>query len=258
MASVCRNAPRVGSMATSWSVSVLRAKGGPGKPRLARMPGDEVPFDLARRDARVQETYDTVATSYAEHVAGELVHKPFDRWLLGRLADLAGGTPVVDVGCGPGHVTRFLADAGADVTGLDLSPGMVALARERNPGLRFEEGNLLQLAPPPGGPGWGVVLAWYSLVHLAGSELVTAVRALMRPLRHGGRLALATHVGDEVRHSAELWGHDVDVDFVLHDADQVRAVVVAAGLVDLEWYLRGPYVGAEVETERLYVLGTKP
>jgi hypothetical protein len=44
---------------------------------------------------------------------------------------------------------------------------------------------------------------------------------------------------------------------VLHDPDAVVSAVRAAGLVDVEWYLRGPLEG-EVETDRLYVLGRKP
>jgi SAM-dependent methyltransferase len=222
-------------------------------------PRDDVLADgPERRDARVAATYDTVAATYADHIAGELDHKPFDAWLLRRVADLAGGDPVADVVCGPGHVTRFLADAGADVVGFDLSDAMVTLARERYPGLRFEQGNLMQLARPPTADGWGAVLAWYSLVHLADSELTAAVQALAGPLRPGGRLAFATHVGKEVRHRDEWWDHDVDVDFVLHDVVPARGAASRAGLVDVEWYLRGPYAGAEVETERLYVLATKP
>ena len=47
-----------------------------------------------------------------------------------RVAALAGGLPVVDVGTGPGHVAAYLAAAGADVTGVDLSPAMVDEARD--------------------------------------------------------------------------------------------------------------------------------
>jgi hypothetical protein len=61
-----------------------------------------------------------------------------------------------------------------------------------------------------------------------------------------------------VHHAEDLCGQSVDVDFVMHDPDQVLAAVREAGLVDVEWYLRGPYAGAEVETERLYVLGRRP
>ena len=71
-------------------------------------------------------------------------------------------------------------------------------------------------------------------------------------------VGLALHAGAEVRHADELWEQPVDVDFVLHDPDDVLAAVRTAGLVDTEWYLRGPYAGAEVATERLYVLARRP
>jgi hypothetical protein len=80
---------------------------------------------------------------------------------------------------------------------------------------------------------------------------------MARVLAPGGWLALALHAGAEVRHVDEWWEHAVDVDFVLHDPDDVLAAVRGAGLVEVEWYLRGPYEGAEVDTERLYVLARR-
>ncbi len=211
----------------------------------------------AARDAKVRATYDAVATAYAERLADELDRKPFDRWLLERVADLADGLPVVDVGTGPGHVAAYLAAAGADATGVDLSPGMVEEARRRFPDLTFSVGDLTGLLRPPAAAGWGAITAWYALVHLAGSELAPAIASLARVLAPGGWLALALHAGADIHHADELMGKSVDVDFVLHDPDAVVAAARAAGLVDVEWYLRGPLDG-EVETERLYVLGRRP
>ncbi len=212
----------------------------------------------AARDAKVRAAYDAVAAAYGDALDHELEHKPFDRWLLERVAALADGLPVADVGTGPGHVAAYVATAGADVTGFDFSPGMVAQARERFPQLTFAVGDLNGLLRPPAAVGWGAITSWYSLVHLAGSEIAPAVASLTRVLAPGGWLAIALHAGAEVRHRDELWDQPVDVDFVLHDPGEVLAAVRASGLVDVEWYLRGPYAGAEVETERLYVLGRKP
>jgi uncharacterized protein YceH (UPF0502 family) len=211
----------------------------------------------AARDAKVRATYDAVATAYADRLAAELDRKPFDRWLLERLAALADGRPVVDVGTGPGHVAAYLAAAGADASGVDLSPGMVEEARRRFPDLRFSVGDLTGLLRPPAASGWGAITAWYALVHLAGSELAPAIGSLARVLAPGGWLALALHAGAEVHHADELMGEPVDVDFVLHDPEAVVAAMRAAGLVDVEWYLRGPLEG-EVETDRVYVLGRHP
>ncbi len=209
------------------------------------------------RDAKVRATYDTVATAYGDRLGDELDRKPFDRWLLDRVAALADGRPVVDVGTGPGHVAAYLAAAGADATGVDLSPGMVEEARRRFPDLTFTVGSLTGLLRPPAAAGWGAITAWYALVHLAGSELAPAIASLARVLAPDGRLALALHAGSDVHHADEWMGEPVDVDFVLHDPDAVVGAVRAAGLVDVEWYLRGPLEG-EVETERLYVLGRRP
>lgn len=211
----------------------------------------------AERDARVGRTYDTVAGSYADALLDELDGKPFDRWLLERLAELGAGGPVADAGCGPGQVAAHLALAGADVTGFDLSPGMVDEARRRFPELAFHVADLRALPPPDGGGGWAVITAWYALVHLAGSELPGAVAHLAAALRRGGWLAVAVHVGREAVHRDEFFGHPVDVDFTLHDADVVIAAFRAAGLEAVEWYHRGPYDGAEADTERLYVLGRR-
>lgn len=144
------------------------------------------------------------------------------------------------------------------MTGVDLSPAMVAEARRRFPDLSFEVGDQTNLLRPPDASGWSAVTGWYSLVHLAPSELAPAVAALVRVLRPGGWLALAQHIGAEVRHADELWGHPIDVDFVLHDAAEVLDAVRAAGLAETEWYLRSPLADVEVETERLYVLARRP
>jgi SAM-dependent methyltransferase len=165
---------------------------------------------------------------------------------------------VVDVGSGPGHVTAYLADGGADATGIDLSPAMVDQARRRFPALTFEVGDLRRLTRPATSPGWAAVLGWYSLIHLAASELPDAVAALVRPLAPGGWLVLGMHAGAEVRHLDEWFGHHVDLDFVLHDPAFVVGVVESAGLVDVEWYLRGPVTARGETTQRLYVVGRNP
>jgi SAM-dependent methyltransferase len=210
------------------------------------------------RDARVRSSYDAVASTYAEHIADELAGLPFETWLLDRVVAHAAGTPVVEVGSGPGHITAYLADNGADATGIDLSTAMVAEARRRFPGRSFEVGDLRQLARPATYPAWAAVVGWYSLIHLAASELPDTIAALARPLAPGGWLVLGVHAGAEVRHVDEWFGHEVDLDVVLHEPASLVELVQAAGLVDIEWFLRGPITARGETTQRLYIIGHKP
>lgn len=207
------------------------------------------------RDTEVLATYGEVAGDYADALVDELGTLPFERWLLSEVASQADG-PVVEVGCGPGHVTAFLAAQGADASGLDVSPAMVDQARQRFPEGSYDVGDLRQLMRPVNATGWSAVLAWYSLIHTAPSELAEVVAGLARPLAAGGRLVLATQTGGGTRRVTEWFGHEVGLTFFRHDRDAVLAAVRAAGLTDVRWFHRGPIASQGETTERLYVLAS--
>ncbi len=129
---------------------------------------------------------------------------------------------------------------------------------ERAPGVSYQVGDLRQLMRPTTHGGWGAVLEWYSLIHLAASELPAAIASLVRPLRTNGWLVLALHAGAEVCTITDWFGHGIDLDVVLYDPAEVVATVEAAGLVDVEWYHRGPLISRGEATQRLYALARKP
>ncbi|MGW5666517.1 class I SAM-dependent methyltransferase [Micromonospora sp. NPDC003776] len=197
-----------------------------------------------------------MAREYRGRLCDELTGKPLDRALLAALVEQAvPGAPVADLGCGPGHVAAWLAGRGVSAVGIDLSPGMVAVAREAYPQVEFREGDLVRLPAADG--EFGAAVALYSLIHLAPQELSPALVEARRVLRPGAPLLLAVHLGDEVRHLAEWWGHAVDVDFRFVEADVLLAAVTAAGLVVQARLERTSYPH-EVETRRLYVLARNP
>ncbi|MEV7399637.1 methyltransferase domain-containing protein [Streptomyces sp. NPDC091267] len=175
-------------------------------------------------------SYDTVAVDYASLLADELAAKPLDRHVLGAFAEhvtAEGGGPVADLGCGPGRVTAYLRDAGLSAFGVDLSPGMVAEARRRHPGLRFEEGTMSALDLADG--SLRGALAWYSLVHTPPQELGPYVTEFHRVLAPGGHLLLAFKVGDERVRLEHAYGHPVDLDVYRFSPDRVAELLRRTG-----------------------------
>ena len=90
------------------------------------------------RADQLRAGYVTVARAYREQLGNELAGKPLDRAMLDAFVESVTGL-IVDVGCGPGHVTRYLASRGASVEGVDLSPAMIAEATASQPGLAFRQ-----------------------------------------------------------------------------------------------------------------------
>jgi SAM-dependent methyltransferase len=212
------------------------------------------------RMAATRTSYDAVASGYAEAMSDELRRKPLDRALLAVFAEqvaLAAPGPgrgrVWDVGCGPGHVTAFLAGLGLDAAGIDLSDGMVAQARARHPGLEFRTGSMTAL--PSGDGEWDGLVSFYALIHLIDdADLRAALAEFRRVLVAGGLVLLAVHAGHEVRHSTEWFGAAVDVSFRFFDPAWLTAELDRAGFTLEALTHRQPYPGAEVATERAYLL----
>jgi SAM-dependent methyltransferase len=205
----------------------------------------------------VQHSYDRVAEEYVRRIFDELQHKPLDRQLLEQFAVRVHGLgPVCDLGCGPGHVARYLHERGVPVHGIDLSPAMIAHARRLNPGIDFTQGNMLAL--DVGDAVWGGIVAFYSLIHIPRADLSTVLGELKRVLRPGGVLLLAFHRGDDTIHLDEWWGHPVALDTYFFWADDMQGYVRAAGLAMEEVIERPPYPQVEYPSHRVYMFARKP
>lgn len=86
-------------------------------------------------------------------------------WIDAFAKELPRGGRVLDLGCGGGHpVARFLVEQGLRITGVDASPEMIALARDRMPDQEWITADMRRLALNRRFDG---ILAWDSYFHLA-------------------------------------------------------------------------------------------
>lgn len=180
--------------------------------------------------AATRDSYDTMAVEYAEMVSADLADRPVERALLAVFAELVranGGGPVADVGCGPGRVTIVLDQLGLDAFGIDLSPGMIALARRSHPQLRFEVGSMLELDLPAA--SLGGLLAYYSIIHVPWELRPEVIAEFHRVLAPGGQLLLAFQVGADRGHRDEAFGKPICLDWYRQQPDELAALLTAAG-----------------------------
>ncbi len=199
-----------------------------------------------------RQSYDRLAATYTDRVAGELAGKTFDRELLDRFADITSPLgPIADLGCGPGHVAAYLHERGAEVIGIDLSPEMIAQARERFPEIRFETGSMTELQNER---SLGGIVAFYSIIHIERGQQPAMFANWYRALKPGGRLLVAFHLGEQDRHLDELWSVPVELDFLFFQTDEIAGRLECAGFTIEARYERDPYSGVEAETRRGYVL----
>lgn len=202
----------------------------------------------------LRAAYDAAASAYHRRLPDLTAEAPLDRALLVALAEYVGpGGSVLDAGCGPGRLLTTLIALGLDLTGCDLSPEMVAIARREHPGRRFDVADLRAL--PYADASFAGVVAWYSLIHTPTDDLGGPLGELARVLEPGGHLLTGFQTGSGPRRITDAYGAGHDLAAYLHAPAAVAATLEEVGLTVVATVTRRP------DTERHpqgFVLARRP
>ncbi|KUL28312.1 class I SAM-dependent DNA methyltransferase [Streptomyces regalis] len=201
--------------------------------------------------------YDAIAEDYADLFQEELANRPLERAVLGVFAELVKGDgPVADLGCGPGRTTARLAALGLNVFGLDLSESMLAIARRENPGLRFEQGSMLELDVPDG--SLAGALSFYSSIHTPVDQLPALFAEFHRVLAPGAPLLVAFQAGDQHRHHDRPFGHPVSLTFQRRRPEHIADLLTAAGFALFSRTVREPDPALDETSPQAFLIARKP
>jgi SAM-dependent methyltransferase len=210
-----------------------------------------------QQQEKIVKTYNATAESYAATRIDELSKKHLDRLILNEFARLNkdNGT-CADFGCGPGQATKFLFDAGVkDIIGIDISPGMVNVARRLFPYIKFETGDLLAL--PYEENYFSSAVAFYAIVHFDYDQIAKAFKEINRVLRKDGHFLFSFHVGDETVHFDKANDIDVDIDLHFFQTNRILELLRDSKFKIIDTIERFPYPDVEYATKRAYVWAEK-
>jgi malonyl-CoA O-methyltransferase len=180
---------------------------------------------------RVREGYDRWALVY-DHDANPLL--PLEEPHVRRLSGDVRGKDVLDLGCGTGRHTTWLAHAGARVTAVDFSAGMLAEARRKVPeaAVRFVVHDLHEPLPFPG-RSFDLVVSGLVLEHLRALEpFFFECRRVLRVA--GCAVVTAMHPamfarGSQARFTDPDTGEIVQPGSIEHTIGELTAAVRTAG-----------------------------
>ena len=248
-----------GSHGAGSHAAVPSTAGGPSAGGPPAGPSAESAEELRRRGERALQAvaFDSIGTGYSDAFPAKGGQLACGEWLLGELEP---GAPVLDVGCGTGEPTvRQLAAGGLDVTGIDLSDGMLALARRaaapasRHP-VGYHRIDMYDLATDRAGAAWGIpglgpqgagrfaaVTAFFSLILLPQNEIPVVLARIRRLLRPGGLLALGMVEADLDHVVLPFLGTALRISGYLRE-DLTRVLVEAGFTVEEQFGL--PYAPA--------------
>jgi ubiquinone/menaquinone biosynthesis C-methylase UbiE len=200
----------------------------------------------------VRAAYGAVAQPYAEAFGDDLHRLPVDLAALDLLVTRVGPrSRVLDVGCGPGQVGRYLTQQGVEVIGADLAVEMARLAESRS-GLRAVCGDMRAL--PFASRSFSGAVAYYSVQHVRRQELGEALIELRRVLDPHGPLLVATHLGKGEVFVDEFLGHQIEtVGGTLYGAEELSRMVERHMYSIEEMLFRDP-LPHEHQSRRIYLL----
>lgn len=200
----------------------------------------------------VASGYDRLVDRYLEW--GEAIEgDPRDRMVAAFAARLPDGARVLELGCGSGVPSTQQLARRFKVTGVDISPRQIELARRNVPGAAFVCADIASLDFPDA--SFDGVVALYAISHLPREEHARLFADVFSWLAPGGLFLATLGATDSPDWTGEWLGEPMY--FSSHDAATNRRLVRDAGF---ELLLDEVAITPEPEGDAsfLWILGQKP
>ena len=181
--------------------------------------------DFDKVKAGTQAAYDRKASEWDSGRSPQLGEAV---WIPRLLDGLPSSAKVLDLGCGTGKpiADRILA-AGFQLTGLDNSPAMIAIAQSNYPNATWHVGDIVDVSHDN---SFDAVFSWDGFFHLTPAEQRQALPQIVRAIRNNGRLLLT--IGEVEGHvTGNVYGETVYHSSLSHS--EYTEILISAGMSEV-------------------------
>lgn len=205
---------------------------------------------MADKSRQSVEIYDHISEAYADSFNEPSEH--IDDFL--NL--IKSGGKILDLGCGPGVDSSYMASKGFDVVGVDLSERMLELAKAKNSKIQFLKADIRELTFEP--ESFDGNLASYSFIHIEKKDVSGVISSLYKLLKNDGVISVGIQEGE----SKELFiteplKPDEKIFINVMSADELRQLLTDHGFVIINEFMRKAENDAELNFNKFCLIARK-
>lgn len=211
---------------------------------------------LEKINSKTRQAYNLVAQKYHDLFRNEMNEKEYDRKFLNSfISRFNKDSVILDAGCGPsGHIGRYVFDQGIQVIGVDISDKCVEMARQYNPDIQFDIGDIGNLSFDDG--SFDGIISYYSIIDTPKKYVHKIFDEFRRVLKPNGYLLVTVKAGTTEGYIYDLLGIKTEIYFTLFTEKDIANYFQEAGF-SLEFIeMRNPY-NFEISNERIFAIGKK-
>lgn len=179
------------------------------------------------KDKETFQTWNKVAALYQEKFMHlDLYNKSYD-YICDRITE--EGAAILDLGCGPGNITRYLLSRrpGYRITGVDMAPNMIELARVNNPTASFLTMDIRQISQLKA--GFDAVFCGFAVPYLSKDEVTVLITDSFRLLNDNGLLYISFVAGDPDKSGFKTGSTGDRTYFYYHSTDNMVEQLANSG-----------------------------
>jgi len=211
--------------------------------------------ELRQINEETRRSFNLAAEKYFELFKDEMKQKEYDRTLLDKFASNFNSKSIIcDVGCGPGHITRYLFDKGLNVLGIDISERCIQIAQRENPKMRFQ---VMDMARSDiADESIDGIISFYSIIHTPKRLIHRLFHEFNRVLKKGGKILVVVKKGNTEGYVDEWEGFKTRLYFTNFTEEELKRYLQTCGFKLIFLETRQPY-DFEIPVERIYAIGKK-